>query len=191
MLFKQVLPATTEHHSLPESRFLSSARKAYHPRGLARPFQRPNQGADTWRGSASVESGLHGQFMPSHQEQSSNVDFGAMKEQEKKLEDNRSDAKGQQPVETVQRPKRGSSTPDPSQNHGKQRSQNLSSVGDDFNPLMMLLCDICQSTKHLCTKCPYNKGPNTVAQVVGFVIEGMAFYYIPHVPFLEQKRIQR
>jgi hypothetical protein len=74
--------------------------------------------------------------MPSHQEQSSNADFGAMKEQEKKLEDNRSDAKGQQPVETVQQPKRGSSTLDPSQNHGKQRSQNLSSVRDDFNPLM-------------------------------------------------------
>ncbi|CAL5059495.1 unnamed protein product [Urochloa decumbens] len=45
-----------------------------------------------------------------------------------------------------------------------------------------LFCDICESEEHVAAKCPLKKKPRPVAVAVGYAVDDLGFYHIPHGP---------
>ncbi|CAN6249131.1 unnamed protein product [Urochloa humidicola] len=45
-----------------------------------------------------------------------------------------------------------------------------------------LFCDICESEDHVAAKCPLKKKPRPVAVAVGYAVDDLGFYHIPHGP---------
>lgn len=43
-----------------------------------------------------------------------------------------------------------------------------------------LLCDICDSKEHTSFRCPIQNESKAVAQSVGYAIDALGAYYIPH-----------
>lgn len=51
-----------------------------------------------------------------------------------------------------------------------------------------LFCNICESDEHVAAKCPLKKKPKPVALAVGYVIDNLSFYHIPHGPIPMSKK---
>ena len=50
-----------------------------------------------------------------------------------------------------------------------------------------LFCNICESEEHVVAKCPMKKKPKPMALVVGYAVDDLGFYHIPHDPIQPSK----
>ena len=50
-----------------------------------------------------------------------------------------------------------------------------------------LFCNICESEEHVAAKCPMKKKPKPVALAVGYAVDDLGFYHIPHDPIQPSK----
>lgn len=55
----------------------------------------------------------------------------------------------------------------------------------------VIYCDICDSHEHVNHRCHILKQPRPVAHAVGYALEGLGFYHIPHPPLLKGKKENR
>ncbi|CAO2203924.1 unnamed protein product [Urochloa humidicola] len=51
----------------------------------------------------------------------------------------------------------------------------------------VLFCNICESDEHVAAKCPLKKKPRPVAVAVGYAVDDLGFYHIPHGPIAISK----
>jgi hypothetical protein len=53
--------------------------------------------------------------------------------------------------------------------------------------IITLFCNICESEEHVAAKCPLKKKPKPVALAVGYAVDDLEFYHIPHGPITPSK----
>lgn len=53
---------------------------------------------------------------------------------------------------------------------------------------MELFCVICESEEHVAPKCPTKKRQRPMSYVVGYAVDDLGFYHIPHGPIQPTKR---
>jgi hypothetical protein len=51
-----------------------------------------------------------------------------------------------------------------------------------------LFCVICENEEHVAAACPLRKKPRPVAHAVGYAVDDLGFYHIPHAPFMTAKK---
>lgn len=51
-----------------------------------------------------------------------------------------------------------------------------------------LYCDICDSVEHVNHRCPVLKQSRPTAHVMGYSVDGLGFYHIPHPPLQKSKK---
>jgi hypothetical protein len=53
---------------------------------------------------------------------------------------------------------------------------------------VQLLCDICETSTHVRTRCPaYKKAIRSFALTCGYAVDGLCFYYIPHASSIKNR----
>jgi hypothetical protein len=53
----------------------------------------------------------------------------------------------------------------------------------------VLFCVICESEEHVAAACLVKKKPRPVAHAVGYAMDDLGFYHIPHAPFATAKKV--
>lgn len=51
-----------------------------------------------------------------------------------------------------------------------------------------LFCNICESEEHVAASCPIKKKTRPVAHAVGYAVDNLGFYHIPHAPYSTAKK---